>query len=225
MTRAEETLKTQKRYDRGAALYDLRELPMELLGFGRLRRELWSDVTGAAVLEIGAGTGKNFPYHPPGAAVVALDLSPRMLRRAQRRAARLGKRIDLVLADAQALPFRDGAFDAAAATFVFCSVPDPVLGLREAARVLKEGGEVHLLEHVRAANPVAGKVMDILNPVSLALQGANINRDTVGNVARAGIVLDEVRSHLFGIVKVIRGSGPRRVTSGEKEVAEGVAHL
>lgn len=222
MTRAEETLKTQKRYDRGAALYDLRELPVELLGFGRLRRELWSDVSGRMLLEVGAGTGKNFRYHPAGAAVVAVDLSPKMLRRAQRRAARLGKGIDLVLADAQALPFRDGAFDAAAATFVFCSVPDPVAGLREVARVVKEGGEVHLLEHVRAANPVVGKVMDILNPVSVALQGANINRDTVGNVERAGILLEDVRPHLFGIVKVIRGSAPRRLAS--EEAGERVAH-
>src|SRR3972149_6499064 len=88
-------------------------------------------MTSARSLEGGVGTGKNIPYHPEGSRSVAVDLSPRMLRRAARKADRLGRDVDLVLADAQRLPFRAGAFDAAAATFVFCSVPDPVLGLRE----------------------------------------------------------------------------------------------
>lgn len=207
---AKETLKTQRRYDRGAALYDLREVPMELAAFGRLRRDLWRGVDGGTVLEIGAGTGKNFRHHLEGARVVALDLSPKMLRRAHGRARKLGMGVDLVLADAQRLPFRDGAFSDVAATFVFCSVPDPVAGLREAARVARPGGRIHLLEHVRSANRVVGKLMDWLNPISVAIQGANINRDTVSNVARAGIVLDEAQSHRFGIVKLIRGRPPRR---------------
>src|SRR3990172_6265215 len=123
---ASKTVRTQKRYDRQAAVYDLTEAPMELVAFGRLRRRLWADVNGDVVLEVGVGTGKNLSFHPEGARVVAVDLSPRMLRRAASRARRLGKDADLVLADAQQLPFRDDAFDAAAATFVFCSVPDPV---------------------------------------------------------------------------------------------------
>jgi ubiquinone/menaquinone biosynthesis C-methylase UbiE len=87
-------------------------------------------------LEVGVGTGKNLPYHPEGSRSVAVDLSPGMLRRAARKADRLGRDVDLVLADAQRLPFRDGVFDAAAATFVFCSVPDPVMGLGEVRRVV-----------------------------------------------------------------------------------------
>ena len=99
-----------------------------------------------------------------------------------------------MLADAQHLPFRDGAFDAAAATFVFCSVPDPVMGLGEVRRVLRDEGQVHLLEHVRAGNRVVGRLMDLINPVAVRLMGANINRDTVGNVARAGIAAGSVES-------------------------------
>ena len=210
-----ETARTQKRYDRQAGLYDFWEAPVELLAFKRLRERLWSEVHGARVLEIGVGTGKNLPHHPDGARSVAIDISPRMLRRAASRARRLGREVDLVLADAQHLPFRDGVFDSAADTFVFCSVPDPIAGLGEVRRVVRDGGQVHLLEHVRARNPVMGRLMDLVNPLWVRVAGANINRDTVSNVANAGIRLDAVESRGFGIVKLIRGSARR--PSGQKE--------
>ncbi len=206
----DETARVQRRYDRQAAIYDLKEAPWELLAFKRLRRRLWGQVSGGRVLEVGVGTGKNFAHHPAGARVVGIDLSPRMLQRAARRARRLGRHIDLIVADAQQLPFRDGAFDAAAASFVFCSVPDAVAGLEEARRVLRTDGKVHLLEHVRARNPIAGWLMDRLNPIVVRMMGANINRQTVENVRRAGIAVEDVESRAFGIVKLIRGSATRR---------------
>ncbi len=201
-----ETRLTQSRYDRQAALYDLKEVPIEFLGFKRLRRLLWQPVDGGRVLEIGVGTGKNLAYYRDGARMVAVDISPRMLSRAAAKARRLGRSVDLVLADAQRLPFRDGSFDGAAATFVFCSVPDPVRGLEEVKRVVKaQGGQIDLLEHVRSKSAVAGWVMDRLNPLVVRMMGANINRDTVGNVGRAGIDIDHVESRGFGIIKLIRG--------------------
>jgi ubiquinone/menaquinone biosynthesis C-methylase UbiE len=219
---AGETIQTQKRYDRQAWLYDLKEWPVEF-AFKALRRRLWSEVRGNLVLEIGVGTGKNFSHHPPGARVLGIDISPKMLARAARRARRLGREIDLVLADAQRLPFRDGVFEAAAATFVFCSVPDPVAGLEEARRVVREDGEVRLLEHVRATNRLAGWIMDRLNPIVVRMMGANINRDTVSNVARAGIRIEGVESRGFGILKLISGSKgqtrPESVSLREREPA------
>jgi ubiquinone/menaquinone biosynthesis C-methylase UbiE len=205
-TNAMESLTTQRRYDRQASMFDLTEWPIERLAFGRLRRRLWGEVNGPTVLDVGAGTGKNLPYHPEGARTVAVDISPRMLERAARRARRVGRTVDLVLADAERLPFRDGAFDAAAATFVFCSVPDPVAGLREVLRVVGDSGSVHLLEHVRAGNAIVGRVMDLANPIMVRLTGANINRQTVSNVEKAGIALDRVESRGLGLVKLIRGS-------------------
>ena len=222
----EATSLTQKRYDRQAGLFDFWEAPIEALAFKRLRKRLWGEVRGRSHLEVGVGTGKNLRYHPEGARSVAVDISPRMLRRAATRAERLGLGIDLVLADAQRLPFRDGAFDAAAATFVFCSVPHPVLGLREVRRVLRPDGKLHLLEHVRARNPIVGKLMDWMNPLWVRVSGANINRDTVANVQRAGFALDSVESRGFGMLRLIRGAPPLAPSSqDEAEEAVGdVAH-
>jgi phosphatidylethanolamine/phosphatidyl-N-methylethanolamine N-methyltransferase len=194
----------RKRYDRVAPFYDLEQALGERLLFGRLRHELWARVPeGARVLEVGVGTGINMPHYPPDAHVSAVDVSERMLRRARKRAERLGVAVELSLMDAQHLTFDDVSFDSVVATFVFCSVPDPLAGLREARRVLRPGGQLLLLEHVRSDNPVAGKLMDWLNPLVVRLSGANINRRTVGSVRLAGFEGPLVSSHLLNLVKVI----------------------
>lgn len=212
-----ETVRTQRRYNRQAATYDVTEAPAEFLLFGRLRRLLWRGVAGRGgrVLEVGVGTGKNVQHYPAGARVVAIDLSPKMVSRARSKAERQMRDVDFVVADAQHLPFRDGAFDSAAATFVFCSVPDAVSGLREVARVTD--GRIHLLEHVRAANPLAGRVMDLINPLAVRISGANINRDTVTNVRTSGIEIDAVDSRGLGLVKLITGSAHGGIKGGPPE--------
>lgn len=193
---------TQRRYDRAALGYDLRDMPMEL--FARaLRRRLWAKIDGGRVLEVGVGTGRNLAYHPPQSEVSAIDISPKLLAKAARKARKKGQPVELSLMDAQRLAFGDGSFDSAAATFVFCSVPDPLVGLAEVRRVLKPGGRFLLLEHVRLNNRILGWVMDRLNPLWVRLSGANINRDTVGNVAKAGFEIVSVDSHMGGLVKVI----------------------
>src|SRR3989304_8699170 len=111
----EATSLTQKRYARQAGLFDFWEAPIEARGFKRLRKRLWSEVHGARILEVGGGAGKNLPYHPEGSRRVAVDLSPGMLRRAARKADRLGRDVDLVLAGARPLPLPARAFAAAAA--------------------------------------------------------------------------------------------------------------
>jgi ubiquinone/menaquinone biosynthesis C-methylase UbiE len=129
-----------------------------------------------------------------------------MLRRAVKRADRLGRQVDFVLADAERLPFREDAFDTVTATCVFCSVPDPVQGLSELGRVSRPEGKTLLLEHVRARNPVLGKVMDWLNPLVQRFSGTNINRDTVGNVKKAGLAIESEDSFWMSIVKLLRAS-------------------
>jgi ubiquinone/menaquinone biosynthesis C-methylase UbiE len=168
-----------------------------------LRRRLWAKIDGGRVLEVGVGTGRNLTYHPAGSEVTAIDISPKLLAKASRKARKRGQPVELGLMDAQRLAFGDGSFDSAAATFVFCSVPDPLIGLAEMRRVLKPGGRLLLLEHVRSKNRVLGWFMDRLNPIAVRLSGANINRDTVGNVAKAGFEVVAVGSHMGGLVKLI----------------------
>ncbi len=192
--------RTKARYNRIARLYDL----VETMSEGRFkpwRQLLWSQARGN-ILEVGVGTGKNFPYHPRTAKVTGIDLSDQMLVRAQKRARHLGSTIQLSEGDVQALEFPDNSFDTAAATFVFCSVPDPVQGLRELNRVVKPGGQILLLDHVRINSPTIGRLMDGLNPLVVRLWGANINRDTVENVKRAGLDIESIRD--LGPMKMVK---------------------
>ena len=110
--------------------------------------------------------------------------------------------MDLLEMDAQDLRFPSDTFDSAVSTCVFCSVPDPVLGLREVRRVLKPGGRLVMAEHVRPKG-LLGPLFDLLNPLVVRMQGANINRQTVENVALAGFEIESVESHHLGIVKLI----------------------
>jgi len=161
--------------------------------FAPMRQRLWSQIPDGAVLEVGVGTGKNFAYHSAGTEVTGIDLSNRMLVQARRKAEKLGKSIELKQMDAQHLDFPDDSFDAAVATFVFCSVPDAVRGLRELGRVVRPAGRIFLLEHVRINRPEAvGKVMDLLDPLVVRMMGPHINRRTEENVRRAGLMVERV---------------------------------
>lgn len=193
----------RRRYDRRARLYDFMETGLESLWLSRWRRWQWSRVKGHEILEIGVGTGKNLRYYPAGSEVTAIDFSEPMLSRARRKAAKLTVEARLIQMDVQKLDFADGVFDTVAATFVFCSVPDPVLGLKEVARVCKPGGKVILLEHVLSANPLLSWLMNVANPVIVRLSGVNINRRTVENVAKSELTIEKVTDLGLGIVKLI----------------------
>ena len=127
-----------------------------------------------------------------------------MLARASGKAERLKLDVDLGPGDAQALEFPEDSFDAAVASFVFCSVPEAVAGLAELRRVVRPGGQVLLLEHMRAKNEALGTLMDLLNPIVVRVTGANINRRTVENVSVAGLRIEQVDDLGFnGIFKLI----------------------
>lgn len=160
--------------------------------FAPHRAALWGRVQGPRVLEVGVGTGMNIPLYPRGMRITAIDLSSRMLERARKRV-QVDASVELLEADVQDLPFPDAHFDTVVATFVFCSVPDPILGLRELKRVLVPGGKLLLMEHVLSTRPVLRRIMRLLNPMVRPMMGANIDRETVENVLRAGLVELQVK--------------------------------
>ena len=172
----------RKRYDRLAPYFDGLEAVMEGLLFRSWRKQCWAKAKGGHILEVGVGTGKNFPYYPADARVTAIDFSPGMLKQAERNQQRKNISVALEQMDVQGLYYADNSFDTVIATFVFCSVPQPLKGLQELYRVCKPGGQVILLEHVLSANPLLAWLMERLNPLVVWLVGANINRTTVKHV-------------------------------------------
>jgi ubiquinone/menaquinone biosynthesis C-methylase UbiE len=193
-TTADESTAVARRYDRIARFYDALEAPMDLLG-GRRRRARTVGAATGQTLEVGVGTGRNLDLYPPDVELTGIDISPAMLDRARRRAQRSGRSAQLDVADVEHLPYPAASFDTVVATCVFCSVPDPVTGLREVVRVVRPGGQVRLLEHVRPRNRLLGWLADRLSPLVQRLVGVAVNRRTEDNIRAAGLELVDVNRH------------------------------
>ena len=201
MTQHTETIR--RRYDRVSVIYDVLESPMELMALKKWRLEVMKELKGK-VLEVGVGTGKNIEHYPDGLDITAIDFSEKMLAKARNKAVKLGTKVDLRHMDVQNLEFPDQTFDTIFTTCVFCSVPDPIIGLKEMGRVCKQGGKIIMIEHVRSEQAIVGLVMDVLNPLVVNLYGANINRRTVENVYKAGFSKVQVSNLSRDIVKKIQ---------------------
>lgn len=191
---------TKTRYNRIAPIYNIIESIPEQF-FKALRKKLLAKAKGK-ILEVGVGTGKNFPYYPKGADVTGIDIADHMISIARENALKLGLSFNLQEGDAQYLKFSDNSFDTVVATFVFCSVPDPIKGLKEIHRVVKRDGQVLFLEHVRIDEPVIGWIMDRMNALFVRMLGANINRRTVENVKKAGLTIESLEH--FGPMKMVK---------------------
>ncbi len=174
----------KKRYDKAAARYDIFESPMELVFFSKWRKRLFGRIKGDYILDVGIGTGKNIPHYGKGR-FIGVDISIKMLEKAKKRAEKLGKKVELIQCDAEALPFKSKVFDAVVSTYVFCSVENPVRGLRELYRILKPGDRVYFLEHMRCESETGGVILDALNPL-VRVFGPEINRRTVKNIEEGG---------------------------------------
>ncbi len=198
-----ETTTTRARDQRIASHYDLTEVLVEKSSV-TCREHLWSMIVGPKLLEVGVSTGKNISVYPPEMEITAIDLTPGMLKRAKKRAHKSGLAIDLRIGDVQNLEFLDNIFDTVMATFVFCSVPNPVLGLKEVLRVTIPGGQALFIEHVRSETLLIGAMMDLVNPMVVRLIGPNINRRTTQNVQLSGLEIRENKNLGMGdIFKLI----------------------
>ncbi|ETI91219.1 class I SAM-dependent methyltransferase [Clostridium butyricum] len=194
--------KIRKKYNRAARFYDILETPMEMMALREWRIDLMKGLEGN-ILEIGVGTGKNIEYYPDDISITAIDFSEGMLQKAREKAEKYNKNVTLIQMDAQDMKFPDNTFDTIFTTCVYCSVPDPVKGLKEMRRVCKPNGKIIMIEHVRSEMWLLGAVMDILNPIVVTTYGANINRKTVENIYKSGFT-DVNSNNLYGdIVKKI----------------------
>jgi ubiquinone/menaquinone biosynthesis C-methylase UbiE len=190
----------REKWDRASRTYDLVTFGEDLRQ-GDDKRTLFAAARGRTIF-VAVGTGNDIKFLPPGLEIVGLDISPAMIERARSRARRYAGRIELRVADVQDLDYADASFDTAVTACTFCSVPDPVRGLRELRRVLEPGGRLLMFEHVRSDVPMVGLFLDALTYLS-RLVGPDMNRDTVNNVRRAGFEVTKVRNVYFDIVRAI----------------------
>jgi ubiquinone/menaquinone biosynthesis C-methylase UbiE len=192
----------KKRYNRLAPFYDQFESPMELFNYSRWRAKLRQYIPNkGTLLEVGVGTGKNLPFYNKHQRIIAIEISEKMLQRAKNKKSVAD--VNLVQMDVEELGFPDKVFDAAISTYVFCSVEDPIHGLSEIKRVLKEDGVVVFLEHMRSEKELMGRIMDALNPLVVENFGPNINRRTVKNIQKAGFKIIREEYLLSTIFRLI----------------------
>jgi len=194
-------------YDRVAPGYDraIRLVERVLLGDGRS----WVAAHArGATLEIAIGTGRNLPYYPEHVHLVGIDLSPAMLALAQERARRLDRPVDLQVGDAQALDFPDESFDTVVSTLSLCTIPDPERAVREAARVLRPGGRLVLLEHVRSPHLVVRGVQFLLEPLTVHLEHDHLLREPLTDLQAAGLLVERVERSRLGLIERVVARKP-----------------
>lgn len=193
-----------QRYQRIAWAYDLLDLPFEWGRYRRIRPLLFRGLAGR-ILEAGVGTGRNFPFYPRGSEVIGIDLSPAMLARAERRRHTAIAGVELRVMDVTRLDFPDRSFDAAVATFLFCTLPDElqVAGMRELGRVVKPGGIIRCLEYTRPSGGIRRLLTRLWEPWVYWAYGAGFDRQTEKHVPEAGLQMLEARFVADELIKLL----------------------
>ncbi len=200
---------TRKKWDRAARSFDLmsaygpewRWKPAKRAVFAQMRPD-------AKILFLALGTGLDIAAFPPGCDITAIDISPKMIEKAEKRIAGYSGRMTARVMDVHDMDFPDGSFDQVFTSCTFCSVPRPVDGLKALYRVLKPGGELHMFEHTGSRLFPFSLMMKIMNPMSSRF-GPEITRDTVANVKAAGFELTGVDHIFLDTVKTIHAIRPQ----------------
>jgi len=190
--------KDLKKWDGNAPSFDKFNVGFEKR-YGLFKRKHFSKCRGKVML-IAVGTGLDLQFLPENLDVTAVDFSHGMLREASVKAAAYKGTVKLLRADAQELGIASNSFDTIVTSCTFCSVPDPVMGLKELRRVLKDDGTLLMFEHVRVANPILGLGMDIMAPL-IRLVAGNINRRTGDNIRKAGLTITREQNVYLDMVK------------------------
>jgi ubiquinone/menaquinone biosynthesis C-methylase UbiE len=200
MSQQSETERVREIFDASAARYDKGMDFTEKLLFGDGRAWACSQARGK-VLEIAVGTGRNLPFYPADVEITGIEISPSMLEIARRRAQSLGRQIDLIAGDAQALPFPDQHFDTVICTIALCSIPDERQAVAEVWRVLRPGGSFVALEHVRSSNIIIRGLERLLESYTVRTQADHLLREPVEAVQEVGFSIEYLKRLKLGIVE------------------------
>lgn len=185
-------------------VYDFAMKPLEQTKFKSIRQHLVGNVEGR-VLEIGSGTGVNFPHYKTARQVDAIEPNPLMRNHSLRNNSKSKVPIHTYLAGAENLPFADNTFDTVVATLVFCTISDPLKAFQEIQRVSKPGAKILLFEHVRVPQSFISTVQDILTPFwKRVCDGCHLNRDTLKLVEQTGLTIFNKQTYFNGIFVTIK---------------------
>jgi ubiquinone/menaquinone biosynthesis C-methylase UbiE len=204
---AAETERVRAIQDKEAPHYDRQISFFERVLFGGGREWVCSRAKGD-VLELAAGTLRNLPHYPAGISLTAVELSPEMAALGRKRAEELGRDIDLRVGDAQSLEFADQRFDTVTCTLGFCTIPDTTAAAKEAYRVLRPGGRLLMLEHVRSPVRAVRGVERLLEPLFIRFMADNLTREPLDYLPGVGFEIDEVVRSKWGIVERLRAHKP-----------------
>ena len=193
--------KKSRGYDREMGMWD-RVL------FGDSRRWACSLASGQT-LEVAIGTGLNIPFYPEDVRLTGIDLSPAMLAIARDRAEEEGRTVALRQGNAHSLPFETGSFDTVVCTFGLCAIPDVDMALDEMLRVLRPGGALILLDHVRSASRIARGVQRLLEIVTVPLAGEHFMRRPLEDVRARGLQIQLVHRFKLGLVERLVARTPQ----------------
>jgi ubiquinone/menaquinone biosynthesis C-methylase UbiE len=195
-----ETERVRAIQDKHAGGYDRQMRFFDRVLFGGGREWACSHAEGE-VLEIAVGTGRNLRHYPPAVRLTAIEFSPEMLEIARRRAEELGHAVDLRLGDAQALEFEDESFDTVIITLALCTIPDDRKAASEVRRVLRPGGRLVLLEHVRSPALPVRAVQRALDPLAVRFEADHLVRDPLDYLADEGFEIESATRSKLGIVE------------------------
>jgi ubiquinone/menaquinone biosynthesis C-methylase UbiE len=202
-----ETERVRRIQDKEAPRYDRQISFFERVLFGGGREWVCSRAAGE-VLELAAGTLRNLPFYPPGVKLTAVELSPEMAAVGRKRAEELGRPVDLRVGDVQKLELPDASFDTVTCTLGFCTIPDTTAAAREACRVLRPGGSLLMLEHVRSPARAVRGVEGLLEPLFIRFMADHLTREPLDYLPSAGFEIDEVERSKWGIVERLRAHKP-----------------
>jgi ubiquinone/menaquinone biosynthesis C-methylase UbiE len=204
---AGETERVREIQDKHAGGYDRQMNFFDRVLFGGGREWACSNAQGD-VLEIAVGSGRNLPFYPPGVKLIAIEFSPEMLALARERAEDLGREFDLREGDAQALEFKDESFDTVIITLALCTIPDDRKAATEALRVLRPGGRLVLMEHVRSPALAVRAIQRLIDPVAVRFEADHLVRDPLDYLADEGFEIESVARSKLGIVERLVAKKP-----------------